>query len=88
MKKLLTSVGVASLTSLALMIGVADARTVKPVLHGQNWVAVTGKPLAATAGAKIFIAGGNALGIEPAELDALRPAKEGSPNQPHKPVSD
>ena len=29
-------------------------RTVKPVLHGRHWVAVTGKPLAATAGALIF----------------------------------
>lgn len=39
----------------------ANAKTVKPVLHGQNWVAVTGKPLAATAGAKIFLKGGNAV---------------------------
>ena len=30
------------------------AKTVKPPLHGQHWVAVTGKPLAATAGAMIF----------------------------------
>src|SRR5687767_6202261 len=36
-------------------------RTQKPVLHGQNWVAVTGKPLAATAGARIFLKGGNAV---------------------------
>ena len=36
-------------------------RTVKPVLHGQHWVAVTGKPLAATAGAMIFQRGGNAV---------------------------
>jgi gamma-glutamyltranspeptidase/glutathione hydrolase len=41
--------------------GAAAAKTVKPPLHGQNWVAVTGKPLAATAGAKIFIQGGNAV---------------------------
>ena len=39
----------------------AEAKTAKPVLHGQNWVAVTGKPLAATAGARIFIQGGNAV---------------------------
>ena len=39
----------------------AAAKTVKPPLHGQNWVAVTGKPLAATAGAAIFIKGGNAV---------------------------
>src|SRR5947199_202863 len=35
--------------------------TVKPVLHGRHWVAITGKPLAATAGAKIFEKGGNAV---------------------------
>lgn len=35
--------------------------TEKPVLHGQHWVAITGKPLAATAGAKIFLQGGNAV---------------------------
>ena len=29
-------------------------QTQKPVLHGKNWMAVTGKPLAATAGALIF----------------------------------
>ena len=46
---------------LVLIAGLADAETVKPVLHGQHWVAVTGKPLAATAGAKIFLAGGNAV---------------------------
>jgi gamma-glutamyltranspeptidase/glutathione hydrolase len=37
------------------------AKTTKPALHGQNWVAVTGKPLGATAGAKIFMQGGNAV---------------------------
>jgi gamma-glutamyltranspeptidase/glutathione hydrolase len=42
-------------------LGPAGAKTVKPALHGQHWVAVTGKPLAATAGAKIFISGGNAV---------------------------
>ena len=39
----------------------SHAKTVKPPLHGQHWVAVTGKPLAATAGARIFIQGGNAV---------------------------
>ncbi|TNF40413.1 MAG: gamma-glutamyltransferase family protein, partial [Cytophagales bacterium] len=33
----------------------------KPILHGKNWVAITGKPLAATAGAAIFQQGGNAV---------------------------
>src|SRR5215210_6287498 len=36
-------------------------RTAKPVLHGRHWVAVTGKPLAATAGAMMFQKGGNAV---------------------------
>jgi gamma-glutamyltranspeptidase/glutathione hydrolase len=36
-------------------------KTQKPVIHGKNWVAVTGKPLAATAGAQIFMKGGNAV---------------------------
>src|SRR5262252_4440261 len=52
-------------TALAWMLAptcsVAAAKTVKPPLHGQNWVAVTGKPLAATAGAATFIKGGNAV---------------------------
>ncbi|SFG36727.1 gamma-glutamyltranspeptidase / glutathione hydrolase [Algoriphagus hitonicola] len=33
----------------------------KPILHGKNWVAITGKPLGATAGAAIFQQGGNAV---------------------------
>ena len=36
-------------------------RTQKPVLYGRHWVAVTGKPLAATAGARVFMKGGNAV---------------------------
>ena len=32
------------------------AKTQKPPLHGQHWMAITGKPLAATAGAMIFAA--------------------------------
>jgi gamma-glutamyltranspeptidase / glutathione hydrolase len=46
---------------LAFISAGASAKTVKPPLHGQHWVAVTGKPLAATAGAKIFMQGGNAV---------------------------
>lgn len=36
-------------------------QTQKPVLHGKNWVAITGKPLAATAGSQLFQQGGNAV---------------------------
>ncbi len=35
--------------------------TIKPTLHGKHWVAITGKPLAATAGALTFANGGNAV---------------------------
>lgn len=47
--------------ALALTSGGTEARTEKPPLHGQHWMAVTGKPLAATAGAMIFQRGGNAV---------------------------
>jgi gamma-glutamyltranspeptidase / glutathione hydrolase len=53
---------VALLASLLVLPATVDAqRTMKPVLHGQEWVAITGKPLAATAGAMIFQQGGNAV---------------------------
>lgn len=45
-------------------------RTVKPVLHGKHWVAITGKPLAATAGAITFGKGGNAVDAACAMLAA------------------
>ena len=45
-------------------------RTVKPVLHGQHWMAITGKPLAATAGAVTFTRGGNAVDAACAMLAA------------------
>ena len=45
-------------------------RTEKPVLHGKHWVAITGKPLAATAGSMIFQKGGNAVDAACAMLAA------------------
>ncbi|HSC55317.1 MAG TPA: gamma-glutamyltransferase [Phnomibacter sp.] len=44
--------------------------TQKPVLHGKNWMAITGKPLAATAGSMIFQQGGNAVDASLAMLAA------------------
>ncbi len=44
--------------------------TQKPVLHGRHWMAITGKPLAATAGATIFNKGGNAVDAACAMLAA------------------
>jgi len=45
-------------------------RTMKPPLHGQEWMAITGKPLAATAGAMIFQQGGNAVDAAAAMIAA------------------
>ncbi len=46
-------------------------RTQKPVLHGRHWVAVTGKPLGAAAGAMTFAKGGNAIDAACAMLAAV-----------------
>lgn len=45
-------------------------RTEKPQLHAQKWMAITGKPLGATAGAMIFQEGGNAVDAACAMLAA------------------
>lgn len=42
-------------------LGAGTTPNQRPILHGKNWVAITGKPLAATAGAIIFQQGGNAV---------------------------
>jgi gamma-glutamyltranspeptidase/glutathione hydrolase len=47
-----------------------DARTAKPPLHARHWMAITGKPLAATAGAMMFQKGGNAVDAAAAMLAA------------------
>ena len=46
------------------------ADTAKPMLHGKHWMAITGKPLAATAGARMFHQGGNAVDAACAMLAA------------------
>ena len=48
----------------------SSQQTQKPVLHGKNWMAITGKPLAATAGSMIFQQGGNAVDAACAMLAA------------------
>ena len=63
MKKILPSIAGLLLT-ISLQAQVFNARpegTQKPVLHGDQWMAITGKPLAATAGSMIFQKGGNAV---------------------------
>ncbi len=56
---------------LACAPHLAAQPTTKPVLYGTKWVAITGKPLAATAGAKIFDQGGNAVDATCAMLGAV-----------------
>ncbi|MFO7256893.1 MAG: gamma-glutamyltransferase family protein, partial [Bacteroidota bacterium] len=58
---------------LALAQQPFNARTLqtqKPPLHGRHWMAITGKPLAATAGAAMFHKGGNAVDAACAMLAA------------------
>jgi len=64
---------IASVISLILSLhgSFIYGRTEKPVLHGKHWVAITGKPLGATAGAKIFERGGNAVDAACAMLAAV-----------------
>lgn len=45
-------------------------KTQKPPLHAKNWMAITGKPLSANAGAMIFGQGGNAIDAACAMLAA------------------
>jgi gamma-glutamyltranspeptidase/glutathione hydrolase len=62
---ILVTTGVYSQTFNARIQG-----TQKPPLHGRHWMAVTGKPLAATAGAMVFQRGGNAVDAACAMLAA------------------
>lgn len=55
---------------LSIHIFLHAQQTQKPVLHAKNWMAITGKPLAATAGAMIFQQGGNAVDAACAMLAA------------------
>ncbi len=55
---------------LVLSITILAQNTQKPVLHGKHWMAITGKPLGATAGAMIFNQGGNAVDAACAMLAA------------------
>ncbi|AHG87791.1 gamma-glutamyltranspeptidase [Gemmatirosa kalamazoonensis] len=45
-------------------------KTQKPPLHAKHWLAITGKPLSATAGAMMFQKGGNAVDAAAAMLAA------------------
>lgn len=56
--------------SLMSILSVSAQPTQKPPLHGKHWMAITGKPLAATAGSMIFQQGGNAVDAACAMLGA------------------
>ena len=73
-KRFLTRGRTAILVTVVVLFTVSSLRaqrTEKPILHGRHWVAVTGKPLGATAGAKIFDRGGNAVDATCAMLAAV-----------------
>jgi len=66
MKRIVSIIAVISLIANSLQA----QPTQKPPLHGKNWMAITGKPLAATAGSMIFQQGGNAVDAACAMLAA------------------
>ena len=72
MKKIFSQwkIGLIVLVFIVGSSSLSTGRTEKPVLHGKHWVAITGKPLAATAGAMIFQRGGNAVDAACAMLGA------------------
>ncbi len=61
-----------ALTFLSILPAAVPAQqTAKPALLGRHWVALTGKPLGATAGAMTFQRGGNAVDAACAMLAAV-----------------
>jgi len=66
----LTFAALASTPLASTPLAAQGQRTAKPILHGSHWVAITGKPLGATAGARIFQQGGNAVDAAAAMLAA------------------
>jgi gamma-glutamyltranspeptidase/glutathione hydrolase len=59
-QKIVMTLAAAALTMLSVPPA-SYAKTQKPPLHGSHWMAITGKPLAATAGAMMYERGGNAI---------------------------
>jgi gamma-glutamyltranspeptidase/glutathione hydrolase len=54
----------------AFSLRLSAQQTQKPMIYGTSWMAVTGKPMAATAGSMIFEQGGNAVDAACAMLAA------------------
>jgi gamma-glutamyltranspeptidase/glutathione hydrolase len=63
-------VAVALALACSPLVALQAQRTNKPPLHAKHWIAITGKPLSAEAGAMIFQKGGNAVDAAVAMLAA------------------
>ena len=71
----LTALPVLTVLTVPAAAPLAAQRTAKPPLHGRHWMAITGKPLGATAGAMMFTRGGNAVDATAARLMSIEPGK-------------
>lgn len=69
-RKLLQMKRILFFSLLVITISASAQQTQKPPLHAKKWMAITGKPLAATAGSMIFQQGGNAVDAACAMLAA------------------
>ena len=63
--------GLAAAIVCSLATPLAAQQTQKPPLHARHWLAITGKPLGATAGALMYAKGGNAVDAACAMLGAV-----------------
>jgi len=70
-RKLLAGFVIIFFLSGVFIMTEAQNKTEKPVLHGRHWVAITGKPMASTAGAMMYMKGGNAVDAACAMLAAV-----------------
>ncbi len=67
MKRILMALLIAALAASTAPLQ-AEIETTRPILLGKHWVAITGKPQGATAGAMMFQQGGNAVDAAAAML--------------------
>ncbi|MHA4806482.1 gamma-glutamyltransferase family protein [Flavitalea flava] len=70
-RPLLLGLNVILMLAINQPLTVLGQLTQKPPLHGNHWMAITGKPLGAEAGAQIFQKGGNAIDAACAMLGAV-----------------
>ena len=69
-RSLLLVISACAMSTESLVAQLPRGRTEKPALHAKHWIAITGKPLSATAGALAFAKGGNAVDAACAMLAA------------------